>query len=104
MQAFWTRTAGGAAVDGDAVHVAWVRDIIAQLEPLSLGYYINILDFEHPEDTRNSFPAENWVRVEAAKARYDPDNLFRELDFYHNKDGYGPLDAAPNGAVKAIST
>ena len=39
-------SAGGAEVDGDAQHVAWVQDIYNQLKPYSLGHYINFVNFE----------------------------------------------------------
>ena len=47
-----------------------------------------------PEDTEMSFSPEAWAKVQAAKSAYDPHHLLRELDFYHNDAGRGPLDAA----------
>ena len=52
------------------------------------------LDLQAPEDTEMSFSPEAWVKVQAAKATYDPHHLLRELDFYHDDGGHGPLDAA----------
>lgn len=104
LQAFWTRSAGGPDVDGDAEHVAWVQELAAQLEHVSQGHYINFIDFERPEDTQKSFPPANWARVVAAKAAFDPYNLFRELDFHHDKNGRGPLDAGTNAAVRPVAS
>ena len=74
--------------------MAWVQDIYNQLKEYSLGHYINFVNYEVPEDTERSFSPEAWAKVQAAKAAYDPHHLLRELDFYHNNGGYGPLDAA----------
>ena len=81
-------------MDGDARHVAWVKGIYNELAQYSIGHYINFVDFEVPEDTQLSFAPANWPRIQAAKATYDPHHLLRELDFYHNDAGRGPLDAA----------
>ena len=63
-----------------------MKDIHSQLEEHSQGYYLNFVNFENAEvaeGTQWSFPPANWARVQAAKAAYDPFNMFRELIFYH---------------------
>jgi len=37
----WKRTAGGAATDGDAQNINWVKTTSALVEPYSAGRYIN---------------------------------------------------------------
>ena len=76
---FWTRTEAGAAADGDAKHIDWARSIQKQLQPLSEGTFINNVTFESADDARRSFPAKNWARIQAAKLKYDPQNLFQDL-------------------------
>ena len=74
--------------------MAWVQDTYDQLKEYSIGHYINFVNFEVPEDTQKCFSPQAWPKVQAAKAAYDPHHLLRELDFYHNDAGRGPLDAA----------
>lgn len=78
-----------------------MKDIESQLSPMSEGHYINFVNFENPEDTERSFPPANWARVKAAKAEFDPDNIFRELDFHHTNGGHGAGDAG-NAQVKGV--
>ena len=66
---------------GAMCYVQWVKDLTSQLNPLSQGHYLNFVDFEDPMDTERSFPPANWVRVQAAKAAYDPHTLFRSLQY-----------------------
>lgn len=80
----------------------WVRDVTAQVQQYSEGQYINFAAFDKPEDTQQSFPAANWVRVQAAKLTYDPYNLFRDLNFYRSDGGYGAQDAS-NSQVEAVA-
>jgi FAD/FMN-containing dehydrogenase len=52
----------------------WVRGIWPKLEPLTNGFYVNIID-----DTQRVRAAygDNYPRLVALKKRYDPTNLFR---------------------------
>ena len=61
-----------------AQHIAWVRELTAQLEPLMAGsVYVNhIADDDKPELVRASF-GENYARLKQLKREYDPGNLFR---------------------------
>lgn len=63
----------------DAANIAWLRAMIADLEPYSDGSrYLNFPGFLEEGDTmmRDSFGA-NYARLAALKAKYDPTNLFR---------------------------
>jgi FAD/FMN-containing dehydrogenase len=61
-------------------NVAWVRDSIEEVRPLSTGgTYLNFPGFfeEGDELLRDSYGAENYDRLVALKTQYDPTNLFR---------------------------
>jgi FAD/FMN-containing dehydrogenase len=59
-------------------HIAWVRALWSELEPhLKGSAYVNHLAADdRPEKVRESF-GENYGRLRALKATYDPKNLFR---------------------------
>ncbi|HVM98655.1 MAG TPA: FAD-binding oxidoreductase [Caulobacteraceae bacterium] len=59
-------------------HIAWVRELWAQLEPeLAGSVYVNHISTDDaPEKVRASF-GPNYARLRQVKATYDPDNLFR---------------------------
>ncbi len=61
-----------------ATHIAWVRALWGNLEPhLKGSAYVNHLAADdRPEKVRSSF-GENYSRLRALKAVYDPKNLFR---------------------------
>lgn len=61
-----------------AAHVGWVRALWSELEPHLQGTaYVNHLAADdRPEKVRASF-GENYARLRALKAKYDPRNLFR---------------------------
>ncbi|MFF5860910.1 FAD-binding protein [Streptomyces sp. NPDC012751] len=68
------------ADDGRAA--GWVRDVRAALRPWSTGDVpLNLVGDEGPERVRAGLGAGNILRLEKAKRRYDPDNVFR---FNHN--------------------
>jgi len=57
--------------------IAWAREYWAALHPHSAGgAYVNMMMEEGQERVQASYGA-NYDRLAAAKARYDPDNLFR---------------------------
>lgn len=59
-------------------HVAWVRDFHTALEPYSRGVYVNFTNDDPSRRVRSgAYSAEQWTRLVQAKARYDPDNVFR---------------------------
>lgn len=99
--AVWQRTPGGATVDGDAQNIAWVRQARARLQPYIVQIYCNTANFDVPGDTQLCYDPAAWVRVVAAKLRYDPKNLLRELDYYKKDEGRSAVDASPNADVKA---
>ena len=59
-------------------HIGWVRSCWSKLEPHLQGTaYVNHLAADdRPEKVRASF-GENYARLRALKAKYDPTNLFR---------------------------
>ncbi|MEU6876548.1 FAD-binding oxidoreductase [Streptomyces sp. NPDC046712] len=62
--------------------VQWVRDVRADVRPWSTGaVYLNFIGSEGEERVVAGFGAENYRRLAAVKAEYDPDNVFR---FNHN--------------------
>lgn len=85
---FWRRTEEGAKADGDARHIEWARGVQKQLQPLSQGCLLTNVTFESADDAKHSFPAENWARIEAAKAKFDPRGLLQDL-CYHRRENSG---------------
>ncbi|MCS0606456.1 FAD-binding oxidoreductase [Streptomyces sp. LP11] len=62
--------------------LAWVRDVRAAVRPWRTGaVYLNYIGDEGPDRVRAGLGAENTLRLEKVKHRYDPDNVFR---FNHN--------------------
>ncbi|MEU9701992.1 FAD-binding oxidoreductase [Streptomyces sp. NPDC047981] len=62
--------------------IQWVRDVRADARPWSTGaVYLNFIGAEGDERVVSGFGAENYRRLAAVKATYDPDNVFR---FNHN--------------------
>ncbi|MGW6569498.1 FAD-binding oxidoreductase [Streptomyces sp. NPDC054975] len=60
----------------------WVRDVRADVRPWSTGaVYLNFIGSEGEDRVVSGFGAENYRRLAAVKAAYDPDNVFR---FNHN--------------------
>ncbi|HEV8489449.1 MAG TPA: FAD-binding oxidoreductase [Candidatus Limnocylindrales bacterium] len=82
----WNASAIGIWEDpaDDAVQIAWVRDYVDALRPVSLtgaGYGNYAPVDETAERVRASFGNERFERLQRVKRRYDPDNVFR---FNHN--------------------
>ena len=72
-EANWTDSAD------DAANIAWVRDLIAALQPFSDGSrYLNFPGFQEEGDAmmRDAFGAQ-YARLAQVKAKYDAANLFR---------------------------
>ncbi|MEU7038618.1 FAD-binding oxidoreductase [Streptomyces sp. NPDC046237] len=66
----------------DTRTVQWVRDVRADVRPWSTGaVYLNFIGSEGEDRVVSGFGAENYRRLAAVKAAYDPDNVFR---FNHN--------------------
>src|ERR671924_314242 len=67
--------------DDDARQIAWLRQVVRDMEPFKTGgVYLN---FTPDEDERvpDAYGADKHARLIALKDKYDPDNLFR---FNHN--------------------
>jgi len=58
-------------------HVAWVRSLFGELEPMARGVYVNFLGDEGADRVRAAYGAEKYERLAGLKARWDPTNLFR---------------------------
>ena len=59
-------------------HRDWCRSAWTSLRPASEGGgYVNHLDGEGEERTREAYGTDTWTRLVAVKRRYDPGNLFR---------------------------
>ncbi|MFD7443136.1 FAD-binding oxidoreductase [Streptomyces sp. NPDC059909] len=62
----------------DARGRQWVRDARNDVMPWSIGLvYLNFIGQEGEDRVVAGFGAENYGRLAAVKAQYDPDNLFR---------------------------
>jgi FAD/FMN-containing dehydrogenase len=62
----------------DEANVAWTRELAAAMRPFTTGrVYVNFIGDEGEERVVASFGAEGYARLQALKAHYDPDNLFR---------------------------
>jgi hypothetical protein len=58
-------------------HVAWSRELSAELDDGDPGAYAGFLADEGEDRVRAAYPGATWERLAAVKATYDPDNLFR---------------------------
>ena len=65
--------------DLDQQYIEWARDTAAAIEPWSVsGGYLNYMQADEPiERVRAAFGGEAFERLQALKARYDPDNVLR---------------------------
>ncbi|MFF7182241.1 FAD-binding protein [Streptomyces sp. NPDC008121] len=64
--------------EDDARVVAWVRDVRADARPWSVdAVYLNFIGAEGEQRVVAGFGADNYRRLAAVKAEYDPDNVFR---------------------------
>jgi FAD/FMN-containing dehydrogenase len=63
----------------DEEQIAWARETAAVLEPWSMsGGYVNYMQADEPvERVKGAFGDEAFERLQALKARYDPDNILR---------------------------
>jgi FAD/FMN-containing dehydrogenase len=58
-------------------HIAWVRDTFDALAPHSRGVYVNFTSDDADTRVRAAYSDEQWHRLVALKAKYDPTNFFR---------------------------
>ena len=64
------------AADADR-HIDWVRTTFAALEPHSRGVYVNFTSDDAADRVRLAYSPQQWNRLTALKATYDPTNFFR---------------------------
>ena len=63
----------------DQRHVAWTRERYAALQPFArAARYSNYLDHDDTADAAAAAYGENYPRLQQIKAKYDPDNFFRQ--------------------------
>jgi hypothetical protein len=83
--AYWHRNAGHSVLlagfwdrptDADAPR-AWVKTGWELLEPLTDGFYVNLLAPDEDERRIRDTYGANYDRLVALKRKYDPENLFR---------------------------
>ena len=56
---------------------AWVRRCVAEMKPHDIGsVYLNFVADASDDQVRASFGEENYARLAAVKAEYDPGNVF----------------------------
>jgi FAD/FMN-containing dehydrogenase len=56
---------------------AWVRGAVADLKPYDIGStYLNFVADVADDQVRASFGPENYARLAAVKAEFDPENVF----------------------------
>jgi FAD/FMN-containing dehydrogenase len=60
-----------------ASHEAWTDALWETLRPEGAGVYVNFLEREGPDRVREAYPGGTYEQLQAIKAKYDPENLFR---------------------------
>jgi FAD/FMN-containing dehydrogenase len=58
-------------------HIDWARRMFHALEPYSRGVYVNFTSDDASERVRVAYTDQQWTRLTALKAKYDPTNFFR---------------------------
>jgi Berberine and berberine like len=58
-------------------HIALVRRLFSALEPHSRGVYANFVSDDAGDRIRVGYSDQQWLRLTALKAKYDPTNFFR---------------------------
>jgi FAD/FMN-containing dehydrogenase len=57
--------------------VAWARGVAEAMRPHETGgVYVNYLNEEGQDRVKAAYGAERYARLQAVKAKYDPDNVF----------------------------
>lgn len=69
--------AAWADSSGDEAHLKWARSSWKLLEPYTRGFYVNDNNADIPERRVLENYGNNYDRLTALKAKYDPTNLFR---------------------------
>jgi FAD/FMN-containing dehydrogenase len=64
--------------EDDRANIAWTRELAGAMKPYTTGrVYVNFIGDEGRDRVVASFGAEGYARLQALKAAWDPDNLFR---------------------------
>lgn len=58
-------------------HIDWVRRFFGALEPHSRGVYVNFTSDDAGDRVRVAYSDQQWLRLTALKAKFDPSNFFR---------------------------
>lgn len=58
-------------------HIGWVRTFFDALAPHSRGVYVNFTSDDASDRVRVAYSEQQWNRLTALKAKYDPTNFFR---------------------------
>ncbi|MFI7103262.1 FAD-binding oxidoreductase [Streptomyces sp. NPDC050161] len=61
----------------DERNIAWVRNLMEQIEPDLVGSYVNYLADTGADEVAAAYDADTQTPLAKAKARWDPGNLFR---------------------------
>ncbi|MBA4864176.1 FAD-binding oxidoreductase [Streptomyces sp. PSKA54] len=63
--------------EDDDLNIRWLRDTMGAVEPLGTGHYVAEADLTAaPSRAERSYTPEAWQRLQALRARYDPEGLF----------------------------
>jgi FAD/FMN-containing dehydrogenase len=61
----------------DAANRKWQDEIVALMKPFTAQHYIGETDIvQDPSRVQNSYSTEKWQRLEAVRAKYDPQGVF----------------------------
>jgi FAD/FMN-containing dehydrogenase len=80
-------------------HIDWVREMFQALEPYSRGVYVNFTSDDASERVRQAYTNQQWTRLTALKAKYDPTNFFR---LNANIPPGQPVSSAPSSPADHI--
>ena len=63
--------------EDDAANRKWQDEVIAIMKPFTSQHYIGETDIvQDPSRVQESYSAEKWKRLEAIRAKYDPQGVF----------------------------
>lgn len=66
--------------EDDFANQRWLKEFFDEMQPFASGYYINEFDRETRSDmTSACFAPENWNKLKALRAKYDPNGVYHEF-------------------------